>query len=55
MHFKLTIGPFAALISIMSNHKEKEDVRPCIDLTRQSPGGSFNEALFSKLPKGRAA
>lgn len=55
MRLKLTIGPSAALRSIMSDHKEKEDEHLCIDLTRQSPGCSFNGALFSKHPKGRVA
>lgn len=55
MHFILTIGPPAALISIMSNHKEEEDVHLCIDLMRQSPGCLLNEALFSKHPMGHTA
>lgn len=55
MHLNRTTGPPAALISIMSNHKEKDDVHLCIDLTRQSPGCLFNEALFSERPTGRVA
>lgn len=55
MHLKLTVGPPAALTPITGNHKEKEDVHLCIDLRCQSPGCSFNEALFSKHPMGRAA